>query len=148
MAEQLVETLRASAAQTTGTVTGTEANGGAIKWEESYQEAVFTLDVTALATDAGDHLDVYVDISFDGGASWVNAIHFTQLDGTGSASKELAILKLNPAVEDMYAVTSDLAESTSRQIGLGTMVRYRGVVTNTSTDDASFTYSLSVFAKE
>lgn len=147
MRETQVETLRASSAQTAAAETGTEANGGAIRYDKVFTEALFILDVTALDTETGDHLDVYIDISPDGGTTWINVIHFTQVDGDGSAVKYAAGLKLDPSVEDIYDITADLAEGLSRQLGLGTMLRYRSAVTDASTDNASFTWSLQTFLK-
>lgn len=143
--ETQVTTLRASSAQTAAAETGTIANGGAVTYEAAFTQAVFVLDVTALATETADKLDVYVDVSFDGGTLWVNVVHFTQLDGDGSASKEVAVIAHDPSVEDMHVVTSDLAEGATRQIGLGTQVRYRSAVTDASTDNASFTWSLKAY---
>src|SRR4030067_3725750 len=78
--------LAASAARTEvagATGTPVEFNGGRRRF-------VVLLDITASATEAGDTLDVYVDVLI--GATWINAIHFTQQAGNGAAKKEFAIL--------------------------------------------------------
>lgn len=134
--------LKESGAQTTGTVTGEKIV--IERDEDTFQEATFVLDITALATETADKLDVYVDVSPDNGSTWVNAIHFTQADGDGSTAKEVAKLTAD-ALGDPDAtlvVTSDAAESVVRNIGMIDCIRYRGVVTNDGTDNASFTYSL------
>ena len=79
------ETLRASSAQLVGTETGS-----AVKLQQAWHMYTFLLDVTALATDVDDTLDVYIDTSYDGGTSWVNIVHFTQVLGNASAQKEAA----------------------------------------------------------
>jgi len=137
-------TLRASSAQVAGSETGTEANSGAHKHQKIYTAAVFFLDVTALANDVNDTLDVYIDVSLDGGTSWINAIHFPQILGNGSAAKHVA--KLNHSIATpLHVVTADLAANAARQIGLGTMIRYRGDVVDPTGSNATFTYTLKAF---
>ncbi len=48
------------------------------------------LNVTAAAAAVGDTLDVYVQGSVDGGTTWDDVIHFTQVLGNGGAKKFLA----------------------------------------------------------
>lgn len=136
-------TFKASGAQTASTT------GSAVTVNGPYTEALFILDVTALATDAADYLDVFVDVSPDGGQTWLNAIHFTQQAGNGSAAKLAAKLtKEGLADPDAdLAVTADAASGVVRNLFVGNTYRYRSTVTDASTDDASFTYSLiGVFA--
>jgi hypothetical protein len=132
--------LKPSAAQTAGT---TGAGIQITEDEDSFASAVFILDVTAAATAAGDTLDVYVDLSPDG-SSWVNAIHFTQVLGNGGAKKEIAKLtagELNDP-DAVWTVAADAASGVVRNTGLMPFVRYRSAITDATTDDASFTYSL------
>lgn len=110
-----------------------------------FTEAEFILDVTAAATDATDTLDVYIDFSPDGGLSWVNAIHFTQVLGNGGAKKELAKITANTGLATPTAplnIASDAASGAVRNISLFECVRYRAVSVDASTDNGSFTYSL------
>lgn len=135
--------LRESSAQTADSETGEAVGIFDLQDTEAFDSAVFLLDVTALATEAADKLDVYVDVSIDG-VKWINAIHFTQQDGDGSDSTEVAKLSSGEFNDPdaTIAVTSDSAESVTRNVGVFPYVRYRGVVTDASTDNASFTYSL------
>lgn len=111
----------------------------------TFVEAEFILDVTAAATDAADTLDVYIDFSPDGGISWVNAIHFTQVLGNGGAKKEIAKITANTGLATPTAplsVAADAASGAVRNISLFECVRYRAVSVDATTDNGSFTYSL------
>lgn len=106
------------------------------------------LDVTAAATDATDTLDVYVDTSFDGGASFVNIGHFTQVLGNGGAKKFImAFLAAPIAASNAVSFTADQAASAALQIGFGDRIRIRSVVVDASTQNVSFTYSVKAFLK-
>lgn len=132
-------TFKASGAQTESTT------GGAVSVPGDYTDAVFVLDVTALATETADKLDVYIDVSPDGGTTWLNAVHFTQQDGDGSAAKLVAKLSKGTPLDDAdatLAVTADAAESVVRNLFVGNTWRYRSVIVDSATDNASFTYSL------
>lgn len=136
--------LRASSAQ----AAPASVTGATIKVEQDaapYTEAEFILDVTAAATDATDTLDVYIDFSPDGGTSWVNAIHFTQVLGNGGAKKELAKITANTGLATPTAplsIAADAASGAVRNISLFECVRYRSVSVDASTDNGSFTWSL------
>jgi hypothetical protein len=108
-------------------------------------EAEFILDVTAAATAADDTLDVYIDFSPDGGLTWINAIHFTQVLGNGGAKKEIAKINANTGLATATAplnIAADAASGAVRNISLFEDVRYRAVIVDVDTDNASFTYSL------
>ena len=118
------------------------------KLQELYNELVVTLDVTAAATDAGDTLDVYIDTSFDGGATFVNIGHFTQVLGNGGAKRFIMSFKAAPiAASNSVVATADQAASAALQIGFGESIRYRAVGVNTSTVNNSFTFSLKAHFK-
>lgn len=143
MAEQTqILTLRASAAQATaGTVTGT----GQV-FRQPMREATVLLNVSAAGTAAGDTLDVYVDTSPDGGTTWVNIGHFTQVLGNGGAKKFVMALRSdNPGATAVADVTSDAAAGATRQYGINDRLRYRGIVAETTA--ATFTYSVTAFIK-
>lgn len=136
--------LRASSAQ----AAPASVTGDTIKVEPDaspFIEAEFILDVTAAATDATDTLDVYIDFSPDGGISWVNAIHFTQVLGNGGAKKEIAKITANTGLSTPTAplsIAADAASGAVRNISLFECVRYRSVSVDASTDNGSFTWSL------
>ena len=133
-----VVALRASAAQTAST---TETG---VKFKNVYKEAQILLNVTSAATLVGDTLDVYIDSSPDGGTTWFNVGHFTQVLGNGGAKK--FVMALNPANAGTTAVidvTSDAVAGATRQYGISDRLRSRSVVVGTG----SFTYAVTAFLK-
>lgn len=131
--------LKASGAQLASTT------GTTFELDKAYEEAIFVLDVTALATAVGDTLDVYIDVSPDG-QTWFNSTHFTQQVGNGSAAKIAAKVTKGGDFADpdaVLAITADASAGVVRQIGIFPFIRYRSVIVDADTDDASFTYSLT-----
>lgn len=130
------------------TNTYTIYTGTGYKLQQKFTELIAVLDVTAAATDVGDTLDVYIDTSFDNGASFVNIGHFTQVVGNGGAKKFIMAFKSNPiAAANSVSYTADQAASAALQIGFGDRIRMRAVSVDASTQNASFTYSLKAFFK-
>lgn len=70
-----------------------------VKLDPGIKALFFLLDVTALATDAGDTLNVYIQESPDGGTTWNDIISFAQCLGAGSAANQLAIINTNGGTE-------------------------------------------------
>lgn len=133
-----------SGAQTASTT------GDAILLSKPYEEAIFVLDVTNADTDATDTLDVYIDVSADG-INWFNSTHFTQILGNGSAAKIAAKVTKGGDFADpdaVLAITADATAGVVRQLGIMQYMRYRSVIVDASTDDASFTYSLTGYFLE
>ena len=135
--------LRSSSAQAAaGTVTSDKFR---IEEDASpFSEVTFVLDVTAAATEVGDTLDVYIDVSPDAGDTWINAVHFNQVLGNGGAKKFVAKLNSGDLLNDPDAtldVSSDAAVSVVRNIGCTDTVRYRGVMVDANAN-GSFTYSI------
>lgn len=119
------------------------------KLQELYREMVVVLDVTAAATDVGDTLDVYIDTSFDGGVSFVNIGHFTQVLGNGGAKKFIMSFKSNPiAASNCVAFGTDQAAAAALQIGFGDRIRARAVTVDSGTQNESFTYSVKAYLKQ
>lgn len=115
---------------------------------DNYKQLIAVLDLTAAATDVGDTLDVYLDTSFDGGASFVNIGHFTQMLGNGGAKKFVMAFKAAPiAASNCVSFTADQSASAALQIGFGDRFRYRATTVDADAD-ASFTYSLKLFLKK
>ncbi len=113
-----------------------------------YKELMVQLDVTAAATDVGDTFDVYIDMALDGGTKWHNILHFTQVLGNGGAKTFVGVIKNdNPGATAVFATGSDAAAGATRQIGFGGNLRYRTVLVDAGTQNASFTYSLKAFLK-
>lgn len=60
--------------------------GSAVRLPQVPRGVVFTLDVTAAATVAGDKLDVKIQTKLDG-TNWEDVCHFTQVLGNGGAKR-------------------------------------------------------------
>jgi hypothetical protein len=131
-----------SAQAAAGTVTGDKI---VVQQDaQPFSSVSFVLNVTAAATDVADTLDVYVDVSPDNGATWLNAVHFTQVLGNGGVKKFVAVLNTGDLLNDPDAsldVSADAAVGVSRNIGCFDCVRYRGVMVDADAD-GSFTYSV------
>jgi len=132
------------ASSTARTPTATD-NGGTIAvdaWEKALLYCVFT----AKATDVGDTCDVYVDVSPDGGTTWLNAVHFTQALGNGTdAASEYAVLYANTPGTSIIVATADAASTAVRPTLFGNALRARWTIVNTGTADASFTFGVKAF---
>ena len=129
----------------TVTTTVAGATGTPIAFYGERRRFIILLDVTALDVDAGDHLDVYIDFLISG-TTWVNAVHFTQGDGTGAAYKEYAVLDAQYPGTASIDVTTDAAETTVRPSVFGSQIRARWTVTNAGAADATFTFAVTGYA--
>lgn len=133
-------TLAASAART-ASGNGTPVTG--LGWRNRF---IVLLDITASQTDAGDTLDVYVDVSLDG-TTWLNAIHFTQQPGNGSARKEFAVLDPSNPGTSVVNVTADAAAGAVRPAMFGPQMRARWAIVDAGTPgNSSHTFSVTAFA--
>jgi hypothetical protein len=98
----------------------------------------FVLDVTAAATDAGDTLDVKVQVRLDG-TNWVDVASFTQVLGNGGALRHIA--KVNADIAQAMFANADLAAGSVRNL-LGEV--WRVSYTQVDADnDATFTFSVT-----
>ena len=106
-------------------------------------------EFTAKAAAVGDKCDVYVDVLI-GSTKWINAIHFTQALGNGTAAAtEYAVLLpgSNPATAgDVTVATADLASGKVRSDVFGSSMRARWVVTDAGAHAQSFTFSVTAYA--
>lgn len=96
-------------------------------------------------TEAGDHLDIYIDASLDDGVTWYNVVHFTQLDGNNTVPKKyIAVTSDNPSTASSYDdITGDIAAGAAPRHFIGTRLRVRGTTADLDAD-ASWTVSLSI----
>lgn len=134
-------TLLASAARTD--TAGTNGDTVAV---DAWEKALIVCTFTNKATDVGDTCDVYVDVSPDGGTTWLNAVHFTQALGNGTdAASEYAVLYANTPGVDIVAVTADAASAKVRPTLFGNALRARYAIVDSGTDNASFTFSVKAF---
>jgi len=110
-----------------------------------YDSAVFLLSVSAAATDVGDTLDVYLQSSPDGGTTWDDFAHFTQVLGNGGVKKFLASWA--------HWVTAEAEMKPPADAGLAAGVlqgpvsstwRVKWVVVDAGTANASFTFSVTM----
>jgi hypothetical protein len=132
-------TLAASAAR--GVTAGT--NGTTQSLPGHFRRWVILCDITASATDAGDTLNCYVDVSLDG-SKWLNAVHFTQQAGDGSARSEYAILDASAPGAVVINVTSDAASGVTRPSAWGLFMRARWVIVEAGGNaNASHTFSIT-----
>jgi hypothetical protein len=111
---------------------------------EGYLALVLQLDVTAAATDVGDTLDVYVQTTLDGGTNWVDIYHFTQVLGNGGAKRYFGKVVADASLTEFENATA-LGAAAGRAI-FGSAYRVRWAITDASTDNASFTFSVSANA--
>jgi hypothetical protein len=139
VAEGSLFTLAASAARTSG------ANGTAVV-VGGWRRAIVELSITASATDAGDTLDVYVDVLAPDQATWLNAIHFTQQAGNAAAKKEFAVLDpANPGTA-VIVVTADAASGAVRPAMFGPQVRARWAIADSGDGNSSHTFAVTMYA--
>ena len=107
--------------------------------------ATFLLSVTAAATESGDKLNVYVQSSADGGTTYDDFIHFTEVAGNGGAVKHIAIVNFRASPTSALHTPNDAALSAGVNQGpVANDWRVKWVVTDASTDNASFTFSISM----
>jgi len=132
-------TLRASAisAATAGT------NGTAVTINGERLIYTFILACTDVATDALDTLDVYIDTLY-GTATWINAVHFTQIIGTDANTTSFFATVMPENLGVSTNITTDCAVGIVRGI-VGSQWRARWVVIDADAD-ASFIWSLTAYA--
>jgi hypothetical protein len=124
-------TITSVAGAVTATTTG-------VTLPSSMNAVSFVLDVTAAATDAGDTLDVKVQTLL-GGAVWVDAVHFTQVLGNGSALKHVAKIMADTA-QAMFADGALGAGSVRHLMGDEWRVHYTQV---DGDSNGSFTFTVN-----
>ena len=105
---------------------------------DAWERALLLCAFTAKATDVGDTCDVYVDVSPDGGTTWLNAVHFTQALGNGTdAATEYAVLYANTPGTAIVVATADAASTAVRPTLFGNALRARWAIVNSGTNDES-----------
>jgi hypothetical protein len=134
---------------TTAATAGTTANAATLTGLGWVRQACIALKLTNAAAAAGDKLDVYIDTSFDGGSTFVNAVHFTQILGNGAdAITDTAVLDPGGAPGAVtVATTADAASGVVRPTVFGDQLRVRYAVTDAGALAATFTFSISAVLK-
>ena len=120
-------------------------------WEigDSWEWMQVVLRITNQDTDAGDHLDTYIDMSVDG-VDWYNVGMFQQGDGNLGALVELMTFipgTLPNNIDAILTITADAGVTVTRPAFVGAFLRARNLVTASGTDDESFTFSLKAYIK-
>lgn len=96
----------------------------------------------AAAADAGDTLDIYIDGSWDEGATWYNVIHFTQLLGNVTAPKAYLAVSHTGLAAVYQDVSADLAAAAAPRHFVADRVRVRAT---TADADANASWTVSLF---
>jgi hypothetical protein len=126
-------------ASTTTTAGAVDTAGDAVTLPRAPNAIVFTLDVTAAATDAGDTLDIKVQTKLDG-TNWVDVCSFTQVLGNGGVKRHIAKILANTA-ESMFS-NADLAAGSVRHL-MGDEYRVAYVQVDGGGQNATLTFSVS-----
>lgn len=110
---------------------------------DTMASAKLLLDVTAAGTLVGDTLDVYVQTSPDGGTTWDDFVHFTQVLGNGGAKKFTAAWSRDIAPTTPMGPLNDAALAAGVNQGpVSRSARVKWVIVNGG-GTHSFTFSLS-----
>ena len=124
-------------------------NGAAITGLGFFRQAAIVLTLTDAKAAAADTLSVYVDTSYDGGLTWVNAGRFTTILGNGAD----AIIRQmvldpggNPGATDLD-VTSECASGVVRPTLFGDALRARYVIVDGGAHGQSFSVGVSAYVK-
>lgn len=133
-------TLAASAARTSG------ANGDWVFVGGERTSIMFYLDITASATEGGDTLGVFIDVSLDGTNSIGSVIHFEHQSGTDSPAKQIATIDVSGGTSTT-AITSDVAAGTVRLGMFGPYYRARWTIADSGNANSSHTFSVQAYAR-
>ena len=130
-------------ASRTETASGTASVG--VRSPADLDVSTFLLSVTAAATEVGDKLNVYMQSSPDGGTTYDDFLHFTEVLGNGGVVKHIAIVNFRVTPTSSLHTPNDAGLSVGVNQGpVSNLWRAKWVVVDASTDNASFTFSISV----
>lgn len=124
---------------TSGTVT-TTGTGTAAFIRDTTAGVLLQLDVTAAATSSGDTLDVKVQTTIDG-TNWMDVCYFTQVLGDGGAKRFVCKVSATEP-QALFAATTALTAGNVRHV-IGDQWRAVWAITDATTQDASFTFSVT-----
>lgn len=140
MALQVKKVYDAVTLLASGVRTDTNTGTAAVRLPKAGLSGIaFILDVTAVLTDSGDLLDVYVQTKIDG-TNWMDVIRFTQILGNGGTKRYYSKIKPHASLTE-FETSAALGEHTDRDL-IGDDWRTRYVITDAGTDNASFTFSV------
>ena len=108
------------------------------------QAGLFHLKLSAAATEVGDTCDVYIQSSCDGGMTWTDFIHFTQLLGNGGAKSYFAHFTAVGAPTAALHAPEDAALAAGvKQGAIGDLLRVKWVIVDaTTTGNVSFNFGV------
>lgn len=114
-----------------------------------YHSALLEFACTAADTEAGDTLDVYVQHSIDGGTTWDDFIHFTQVIGTTSVPFRRMVAWADTPAESELWTAQDAAMSVGVLQGpKGPKWRVKWVIVDVATlENVSFTFGVTILPK-
>lgn len=124
----------------TATVTETSAGTSPVRLPDAANGYLFLLSVSGTATEAGDTLDVFVQTS-PRDSLWLDVVAFTQVAGDDGSAAYIAKISAS-AAESMFSPGSALSAGSVRNL-IGNEWRIRYVVTDSATDNASFTFGVT-----
>lgn len=112
---------------------------------DDVQAGLFLLNVSAAAADAGDTLDVYIQSSADGGTTWNDFVHFTQVLGNGGVKTFLATWQPLATAETEMGAPGDatLGAGAVVQNIQGSVWRVKWVIVDSGDGDQSFTFKVN-----
>lgn len=125
----------AAAAARTATLTGDW-----VKAPVAHKAAIFTIDVTAAATESSDKLEPVIQAMVDG-TNPVDVVRFNDILGDGGAKRY--IVKINGEIAQAMFENGSALTSTNIRNLLGEAYRVSVPLTDAGTDNASFTYSVT-----
>ena len=130
-------TLVASAARTASDTT-------TVRGLAPYTSAYFMLDVSVAATEAGDKLAVFIQREMPNG-DWMDIVSFTEVLGNGGAKKLRADVYPGATGGETSGTINDgaLTAGSVADLAWGDALRVKWTVTDASTDNASFTFSVT-----
>lgn len=134
-------TLFASATRTAAIANSAGASVGL-----GFRPIVLLLNVTATAGAAGDVLNVFVDVLGPDGATWINAVHFTQVAGDSAAIQHFAVLDASAPAATTFNVATDCAAGVTKPYVSGGEVRGRYTLVDAGAHGQSVTFSLTASA--
>lgn len=110
-----------------------------------FKGGTFQLVVTNAATQSGDTLNVYVQRLLADGTSYDDVVAFTQVLGDGADSLKFVadVIFDSQASDERAARDGTLTAGSVSAVPLTDAIRAKWVVVDASTDDATFTFSVT-----
>ncbi len=121
--------------------------GGAIVVGSGFGQLEVLLALTDADNDVDDTLNIFVDSSPDGGTTWVNIIHFTEILGNGANTLNFVAISPRIGAATEENVTTDVAAGGTPRPFIGDRLRVRYVIVDPTGADASFDFIVTASFK-